>query len=227
MKPVRAGKLPQLLLSVPTSKNRHLFSAWQIAFLVVLVLLIGAGAGTFFASFNLRPEMAPGTAITIPVTPSSSAGLVKFMVFSNNSFSILYPSNWKITQIRATPGSGNNVWFFGDSTTKFVVNTHDQNTDPSSIITHFMGNGIYCVVQTGAVPSVTVNSIVWQQTVKDCFFDGLTVVVDVLTHQNSQTPDQTFLLSSGLQDVGNLNLINFAQANRQYFQPMLQSFQAK
>jgi len=212
--------------SIPPRTSRRRFSVWQVTLLVVLALVIGGAAGTLFASLNLRAKNTPGTAFTVPViptaTPTSGAASVKFTAFSNSSFSIMYPSDWKQAQ------NGNNVSFTrSDGITEFTVNTHNQDGDPASVINDLTGDVLSCTIETGPASSITVNTIVWQQGVWDCFLAGTIYVVNVLTHSNSQAPDQTAIIYAAYQQVGAAIMVNFAQANAQYFQPMLQSFQSK
>jgi hypothetical protein len=71
------------------------------------------------------------------------------------------------------------------------------------------------------------NSLTWQQSAWNCYLANDIYIVYILTHVNSQTNDKTVIAFGDYQQVASSKLIPFDQANTQYFQPMLKSFQLK
>ncbi len=74
---------------------------------------------------------------------------------------------------------------------------------------------------------MTPNNLTWQQSAWNCYLANDIYVVYILTHVDSKTNDKTVIAFGGYQQVASSKLIPFDQANTQYFQPMLKSFQLK
>lgn len=158
------------------------------------------------------------SAATTPTTSTVPAG---FLAFNNSSFSLNYPHDWTQKQ------NGNNYSFSRDVITQFVVGLHNKDQNPQSVINDLTNSVMTCTQNKQVSSSVTPNSLTWQQSAWNCYLANDTYVVYILTHVNSQTNDKTVIVFADYQQVATSKLIPFDQANTQYFQPMLKSFQLK
>lgn len=199
-------------------------SLQQVTLLFVLALLVGVVAGGLFALIGLRPRTVTGTQVTIPSVPvavSNGPGNVTFTTFGDSNLSIKYPNDWKKKQ------NGNTYSFNrSDGVTLLAIGLHDFDS-PEKVVNDLTGATLSCTVQSNNEHGPKINTILWTTVVFNCYLASAVYVVTVLTYQNYPARDETQLVYAGYQSVGSPQLVNFDQANKQYFQPMLESLQLK
>ncbi len=157
------------------------------------------------------------------ITPTRSVIPANFVAFSNSSFSLDYPRDW-------THKQNNNTFSFArwDVVTEFIVSVNNSDKSSNAMVNALTGDNLSCTQQSAQrFSSVVVSNKVWQQSIWNCFLHGTIYVAHILTYEDNQTHNGTAIFYGGWQQVGSSKMINFEQANAQYFQPMLQSFQLK
>ncbi len=190
----------------------------------------GSGGGGTTGSATPTKASTPEATSTVASTPTRASAATTptnstipagFVAFNNSSFSLSYPHDWTQKQ------DGNNYSFARDVITQFVVGLHNKDQNPQSVINDLTNSVMSCTQNKQVPSSVKPNSLTWQQSSWNCYLANTTYIVYILTHVNSQTNDKTVIVYGDYQQVATSKLIPFDQANTQYFQPMLKSFQLK
>ena len=149
---------------------------------------------------------------------------VQFSQFTAPNFKIKYPSTWKASQNKTQAGKTFYSFMYSDNITGFHIEPHSTYLDATSPITDLTGAIMNCNPGDTSLPKTkTINGITWFQDEMLCMLSSTYYEVRMISYTNPKTKDTTTIVYGAYQQA--TASLGFAQANKDYFEPMWESFQ--
>lgn len=166
------------------------------------------------------PTSTPLSNITPTSTGSTETG---FQQFTGPGFTIKYPSAWQASHMKNSINNTVYSFLYSDNVTGFHVALHTSYVDASSPIAELTNSDMNCNQGDTSLPEkVTANGITWFQSDFLCMLASTYYEVRMLT-TDAPLKQQTTIVYGAYQQA--TASPPFAKANKDYFEPMLQSFQ--
>lgn len=187
---------------------------------VLFVALLAACGGNPSTAAQTTPTTAATTAATSTPTASATSN---FQQFTGSGFTIKYPSTWQASNKPDTTNHTVYSFLYSDNVTGFHVKLHTSYVDATTPIFDLTDSQMQCEQGDTSLPEkVTANGITWFQSDQVCMLASAYYEVHMLT-TDAPLGEQTTIVFGAYQQA--TASPPFAQADKDYFEPMLQSFQ--